>query len=530
MDLGGQGSPAAGVAELVDALDLGSSDESRGGSNPSARTSPVPYASAFEHNQDLPDMQITEVLSEGLHREFRILVAAKDLDAKLTTKLSEMQPNVHLKGFRPGKAPVSYLKKAHGKSLMGEIIKAAIDESSEQLIKDHELHPAVTPRIDFTHELDNVLAGKADLEFTMKVDLMPDFDLADLGEIKIERLIAEVTDADVETALQKLAESRRTYTPKLEAAAAEKGDTVTIDFLGKIDGVPFEGGKAENFDLVLGGGSFVPGFEDQLIGAKANEKRNLSVTFPEDYGGPDVAGKPAEFEVTVKAVKAPVNVAIDNEFAKRLGVNSLGDLRERVREQVKSDFARASRLHLKRRLLDALDAAHDFELPPVMLKMEFDAIWKQVEAELKREGKTAADEGTTEEGLKNDYREIAARRVRLGLVLSKIGDQNGLVVSEDELGRAISARARYFPGQEQKIFEYYTRSPNALAEIRAPLFEDKAIDFVIELAQVTDRMVDRETLFMDPDDAAEKLAAGEKKKGRNEKSKAKDEKAKPKKK
>ncbi len=475
-------------------------------------------------------MQITEVLTDGLHREFRVLVDAKDLDAKLTGKLTEMQPRISLKGFRPGKAPVSYLKKAHGKSLMSEIIQDAVNELSEQVIKENELHLAVTPRIDFTHELDNVLAGKADLEFTVKVDLMPDFELANLGEIKVERLVAEITDADVERALEKLAESQRNYTPKPEGAAAEKGDAVTIDFVGTIDGTPFEGGKGENYALVLGSGNFVPGFEDQLVGAKAGEHRSLKLTFPEEYGGPDVAGKTAEFAVSVKAVKAPENIIVDNDFAQRLGLDSLATLKERVREQVKSDFARASRTHLKRRLLDALDAAHDFELPPAMLKMEFEAIWKQVETELAREKRTFADEGKTEAEMKADYGDIAARRVRLGLVLSKIGDQNGLNVSDEELTRAITARARYFPGQEQKIFDYYMRNPNALAEIRAPLFEDKVIDFVSELAEVTERKVDRETLFMDPDDAAEKLA-GENKKGKAEKPKAKaDEKAKSRKK
>jgi trigger factor len=282
---------------------------------------------------------------------------------------------------------------------------------------------------------------------------------------------------------------------------------------------------------VLGSGTFVPEFEDQLVGAKVGEQRTVNITFPEEYGGPEVAGKAAEFAVTMKAVKAPNNITIDNDFAQRLGFDALATLKERVREQVKGDFARASRTHLKRRLLDALDAEHGFDLPPAMLKMEFEAIWKQVETELAREGSTFADEGKTEEEMKDEYAAIAARRVRLGLVLSKVGDQNGLTVSDEEITRAITARARYFPGQEQQLFNYYKRNANALAEIRAPLFEDKVIDFVIELAQVIERNVDRETLFMDPDDAAAKLAAENNKKSRAEKSKAKpDEKPKSKKK
>ena len=476
-------------------------------------------------------MQITEVLTEGLHREFRIVVGAKDLDAKLTGRISEMQPKIHLKGFRPGKAPVSHLKKTFGKSLMGEIVQAAIDESSEKAIRENELHPAVRPRIDFDNELEQILTGKADLSFTMKVDLMPDFELADLSKLEIERLIAEATDADVEEGLQRLADSQRVYTPRAEGEAAAQGDSLTIDFAGKIEGKPFDGGSAENFDLVLGSETFLKEFEDQLIGAKAGEQRKLSIRFPEDYGGPDIADKDAEFEVTVKAIRAPQPLEIDNEFAKRYGVDSLSALKERVRETVKSRFASASRTHLKRRLLDALDKTHDFELPPIMVKVEFDAIWRQVEAELKRENKTAEDEGKTEVELKAEYRGIAERRVRLGLVLSKIGQQNGLGVTDEELDRAVAGRARRFPGQEEKVFQYYRETPQALEEIRAPLFEDKVIDFVAELARVHDRQVDRATLFMEPDDAAAKWAAEEGKKDRSEKRKAKaEETSKPKKK
>jgi trigger factor len=475
-------------------------------------------------------MQITEVLTEGLHREFRIVVDAEALDAKLTGRLSEMQPKIHLKGFRPGKAPVSHLKRTLGKSLMGEIVQAAIDESSEKAIRDHELLPAVRPRIDFTNEIESVLAGKADLEFTMKVDLMPDFQLTDLGKLEIERLVADVTDADVDEAMQRLADSERVYALKPADQTAEKGDRITIDFFGKIDGKPFDGGSAENFDLVIGSETFLKEFEDQLAGARTGEMKKISVIFPDDFGGPDIAGKNADFDVTVKALHAPMPLSMDNAFAKRFGAESMSELKERVRESVKSRFAAASRTHLKRRMLDALDEAHHFELPPIMVKVEFEGIWKQVEAELKREGKTPADEGKTEEELKVEYQSIAERRVRLGLVLSKIGQQNGLGVTDEELDRAVLARARRFPGQEEKVVRYYRETPQAMEEIRAPLFEDKVIDFVAELAQVRDRIVDRETLFMEPDDAAARLAAqeaqssGEKRKSKEVKTKARKKK------
>ena len=466
-------------------------------------------------------MEITETVSQGLHREFRVVVDAKDLDQKLTSKLTEMQPRVQLKGFRPGKAPVSYLKKAYGKSLMGEIVQDAVNESSKQAIKKHELKPAITPRIDFTTKIETVIEGKADLEYTMKVDLMPDFQLANISDLRVERLVADVGESDVDELVQRIADTHSTFVPKAEGAAAEKGDAITIDFQGTIDGTPFQGGSGEGFQLVLGLGGFIPGFEEQLMGMHAGEKRDVTATFPEDYDPPHLSGKKALFVVTLKEIKAPETIVVNEDFAKRIGMESLAALRERVRGQARNNFASASRTHLKRRLLDALDAAHDFELPQTMVDYEFDSIWRQVQAELAREHKTFADEGKTEDEFKKDYREIAERRVRLGLVLSKIGDQNGIEVGEDEITNAVLAQARAYPGQEQKIIEFYQRNPQAVAEIRAPIFEDKVVDFIAELASITDRKVDRDTLFMDPDDAAQKLQ-GE---GKGEKPSAK---AKPK--
>ena len=480
-------------------------------------------------------MEVTETVKEDLHREFKIVVVAKDLDDKLTGKLTEMQPRVHLKGFRPGKAPVSFLKKAYGKSLMGEIVNNVVNESSEQALKERELKPATAPRIDFSNEIENVVAGKADLEFTMKVDLMPDFEVAALSDLKAERLTAEVTDEDVDNAAKRLAEQQKVYSDKGEGAVAEKGDAITIDFEGKMDGTPFEGGKGENFDLTLGSGSFIPGFEDQLVGAKAGDERTIKVTFPENYGRASLAGKDAEFDVKVKNVKAASEVAVDDALAQSVGMDSLPALKDALRGQLKNDFTRASRTHLKRRILDALDEAHHFSLPSGMVDAEFNAIWKQVEAEIARDGKTADEADKTDDELKAEYRAIAERRVRLGLVLAKIGEQNGLTVSQEELNRAVAAQARKYPGQEQKVYDFITNNPQALAEIRVPLFEDKVVDFIAELIQVNDRSVDRETLFLDPDSAAEKLAASEPKEAKaraktEKEDKPKDEKPKAKKK
>jgi trigger factor len=457
-------------------------------------------------------MQITETVSEGLRREYKVVVGASDLDRRLTGKIEEIKPRINLKGFRPGKAPVSFLKKAYGKSMMGEIVEAAVNEGSKKVVDDNALKPAFPPRVEPVGDLAPVVDGKADLEFTVKVDIMPDFELCDPAKLKVERLTAEVTDADVDEALTHMAEHSRSYSKRSEIEVAENGDAVTIDFVGKVDGEEFEGGKAEGFNLVLGSSQLIPGFEDQLIGAKAGETREVKVAFPADYPEKKLAGKDAVFAVTVKEVKAPDPIVIDDEMAKKVGLDSLGTLKERIREQMKREFAAAARTHLKRRILDALDAAHSFELPPTMVEGEFEGIWKAVEDELKHEGKKPEDEGKSEEDLKKEYRGIAERRVRLGLVLARLGEQNGLTISTEEMQRAIAMRARQFPGQEQKVVEYYAKNPQGLAEIRAPLFEDKVVDFVAELCEVTDRPVSKEILFLDPDEAAEKLKAEEPKK------------------
>ncbi len=452
-------------------------------------------------------MQITQTVSEDLHRQFTVTVPASELDSRVTARLAEMQPKMHLKGFRPGKAPISFLKKQYGKSLLGEIVEQAVNEGSQKAVSDNQLKPALTPRIEPVGDVQQVVDGKADLQFTVTVDLMPEFQTADVASLKVERLTAEVTDADIDEALQRIAQQARDYTPRPEGEAAQKDDTVTIDFVGSVDGVEFEGGKGENFNLTLGAGQFIPGFEDQLIGAKAGESRDVKVTFPADYHSAELAGKDAVFAVTVKEVKAPAPVAFDDALAQKMGLDTIGTLRERIRDQVKSEFASASRLHLKRRILDALDSAHSFPLPPQMVEGEFKSIWAQVEAELQREGKTAADEGKTDEELRAEYHAIAERRVRLGLVLGRLGEQNGITISPDEVQRAILNRVRQYPGHEQRLYEYFTKNPQAQAEIRAPLFEDKVVDFIAELAQVTDKQVDRETLFKDPDDLPESVKA-----------------------
>jgi len=443
-------------------------------------------------------MQISETLSQELHKQFTVTYPVSELEKRVTARLEEMKPRINLKGFRPGKAPVSFLKKQFGKSVMGEVVEAAVTEGSQKAISDNKLKPALQPRIEPVGSVEEVVEGKADLTFKVIVDLMPDFTVTDVTKLSVERLTSDITDADIGEALDRLAKSARSYAAK--DGAAEKDDVAVIDYEGSIDGVPFAGGKGDDFSLTLGSGTFIPGFEDGLIGAKAGETRDVNVTFPTEYHAPEMAGKEAVFKVAVKEVKAPEETKIDDALAKKLGLDDLATLKDRVRDQLAEDFKGASRMHLKRRVLDALDNAHDFPLPPAMVEHEFTNIWAQVEDELKREGKTAADEGKTEDELKAEYRKIAERRVRLGLVLGKLGEQNGITVAGDEVQRAIMARARQFPGQEQQVFQFYAKNPQAQAEVRAPLFEDKVVDFIAELATVNDRKVDKETLFADPED------------------------------
>jgi trigger factor len=443
-------------------------------------------------------MQISETLSQELHRQFTVTFPVSELEGRVNARLEEMKPRVNLKGFRPGKAPVSFLKKQFGKSIMGEVVEAAVNEGSQKAIADNKLKPALQPRVEPVGSVEDVVEGKSDLTFKVIVDLMPEFEVTDVSKLTVERLTADITDADIDEAMDRLAKNARSYATK--DAAAANDDVTVIDYEGSIDGVPFAGGKGEDFNLTLGSGTFIPGFEDGLVGAAAGEARDVRVTFPAEYHAPEMAGKDAVFKVTVKEVKAPEETKIDDELAKKLGLDNLAALKERLRQQLGEDFKAASRMHLKRRVLDALDNAHNFPLPPAMVEHEFANIWAQVEDELKREGKTAADEGKTEDELKAEYHKIAERRVRLGLVLGKLGEQNGITIAGDEVQRAIMARARQFPGQEQQVFQFYAKNPQAQAEIRAPLFEDKVVDFIAELATVNTRKVDKDTLFADPED------------------------------
>lgn len=440
-------------------------------------------------------MEVSEVSSEGLERKFKVTVSANELDEKLTTKLESMKGQVQLKGFRKGKAPVSFLKKMYGKGVMGEIVQEVVSETSSKAFTDRDLQPATQPQPHFHSNMDDVIAGKADLEYDVHAEILPSFEPMDVAKLELVRPVAEVPDGDVNEAIDNLANSQRTYEPRKKTAKAKKDDMVVMDFDGSIDGTPFEGGKGENIDLVIGSGHFIPGFEDQLIGVKAGDDLDVKVTFPEDYGQGDLAGKDAVFAVNIHEVKAPEAVEIDDALAEKLGLKDLADLKEKITENIAEDYKNRSRGHVKRALLDKLDEAHDFELPGSMVDAEFTQIWQQVEnAERDEE-----DKDKTEDELKIDYRKIAERRVRLGLVLAEIGKVGKVDVPTEDVQRELINTARQFPGQEREVLEFYQQNPSAMAQIRAPLFEEKVVDYILELAKVKDKTVSKDELMKDPE-------------------------------
>jgi trigger factor len=464
---------------------------------------------ARRKRKKIDTMQVTETLAEGLKHEFKISVPASDLDAKADAKLVDLKDKVRLNGFRPGKVPVAHLKKVYGRSVMAEAIDQTIRDTNTQIFTERGFRLATEPKITMpteTKEVEELLAGKTDLTYTVAIEVVPTIQLADFKTFSVEKPVVEVTDAEVDEAIKRIAEQNRPYAAKADGAKAEKGDRVTINFKGTIEGVAFDGGTGEGIQVVIGAGQFIPGFEEQLEGIGVGETRTLKVSFPKNYASEKLAGQPAEFETTATAIEAPGETEINDEFAKTLGLESLDKLKEAARERLVAEFAGATRQRVKRALLDRLDDSHKFEAPPSLIEEEFNLMWNSIKAEMESSGKTFADENTTEDAAKEEYRKIADRRVRLGLVLSEIGEKNKITVTDDEVGRAVIERARSMPGREKEVWDYYRNNANALAQLRAPIYEDKVVDFILELANVTEKKVSREDLFKD-DDADEKGAA-----------------------
>ncbi len=456
-------------------------------------------------------MLVTEMSNVGLKRELKVVLGASELGERFTKKLDELKDTVRLKGFRPGKVPVAHLRRVYGRSVMAEVVQSAVAETTQQALDQRKERPAMRPEIKLPEdkdEIERVIGGSADLAYTVSFEVLPAIALSDLSTLEVERPVAEVGEADVEKALVPLLDNATRY-EATEGRIAAEADRVTFDFEGRIDGETFEGGKGDDALMIIGRGGFIPGFEEGIKGAVAGEARTLNVTFPEAYPVKTLAGKPAEFAVKVKEVAAPQRPVADDEFAKGFNFEGLDKLKEALRERLRTEYANASRAKAKRALLDALDARHSFELPPTLVEGEFNEIWKRLSQNLTQAGRTFADEGKTEESERAEMRKLAERRVRLGLLLSEIGEKNELKVSDEELGRSLAAQVRQYPGREKFVYDFYRKNPAALAQLRAPIFEDKVVSFVLELAKVHERTVTSEELFKDLEDDTEQPAAAD---------------------
>ncbi|WP_296453099.1 trigger factor [Phenylobacterium sp.] len=445
-------------------------------------------------------MQIVEKSGEGLSRVYGVTVPQKDLSERLEARIKEIAPTLNVKGFRPGKVPPAHVKRLYGKALMSEVVQQTLTESTQKVLDDNNIRPAGDPDLKPEGDIEAVMDGKADLAYEISLDIMPEFQPVEAETLSLSKPVYTPTDKEVDEAVAELASQNRTYEPRTgKAVKAKDGDQLVIDFIGRVDGEAFEGGTAEDVPLVLGSGQFIPGFEEQLVGAKPDSDVTVKVTFPADYQAANLAGKDAEFETKVKEVRAPVESAADDALAERLGLESLEKLKELVKGNLEEQYASASRFKLKRALLDQLDEKHDFPLPPKMVDAEFAAIWSQVQQD-KESGQLPEDDAKkTDDQLEKEYRKIAERRVRLGLVLAEIGRANNVTVTEQELAEAIRREAIKYGPQAQQVFNLLRENQNAQAQLRAPIFEDKVVDLIVSKAKVKDKKVSKDELMKEDD-------------------------------
>ncbi|EJF94245.1 trigger factor [Bartonella taylorii] len=459
-------------------------------------------------------MQVTETLNEGLKREIKIVVPARDLEKKLNERLDDTKGKIKLNGFRPGKVPAGYLRKMYGKSFMAEILNEIISDVPHSILADRNERSAMQPKIDINED-EQILDGKTDFVFSLKYEVLPKFEIKDFEHIEITREIANIPEQEIDDQVKRVLSSTRNYS--LKDDLSEEGDRITIDYLGKLEGEPFEGGTENDAQLILGSKQFIPGFEEQLVGVKAGDTKTISVKFPDNYNAVHLAGRDAEFDITVKAIFKPDELKIDDEAAQKVGLESLDRLREVVRGQIENQYGSMTRQKIKRQILDALDADYDFEIPEGLLEIEFNNIWAQVNDDLKKAGRSFEDEGVTEEQAREEYRVLAQRRVRLGLVLSEIGMKVGVKVSEDELKAAVFDQVRQYPGQEKEIMDFFRKTPEAVANLRAPIFEEKVIDHLLARIKITDKEVTVEELMKEYDETDLTEKTSEKKKSAEKK-------------
>jgi trigger factor len=451
-------------------------------------------------------MQVTETLSDGLKRNYTVVLPVADLESRRTERLTTLGKTLRLPGFRPGKVPMPIVKQRYGTAVSAEVLEDSISEATKKVLSERGLRPAQQPKVDLVTE--NPTALTSDLEFTVALELLPDIALPDFSTIELTRFKAEVSPEAVEKALEQIAKYNRTLEPiaaeTIEARGhgAAAGEVVTIDYEGKIDDVPFEGGKGTDVEVEIGGTGFIPGFAEQLEGARPDETRTINVTFPADYGKAELAGKAATFDITVKQVSTEIIPPTDDDLAKKLGADDLATVRQMITSRQQQEFDGLSRMRLKKALLDALTGLADFPIPASIADQEFGQIWQQLEAARKAGKQDEEDKSKDDDTLRAEYRAIAERRVRLGLLLAEIGRVNDITVTEQELNRALYQRARQYPGQEAQMLDFFKKYPQLVASVRGPLLEDKVVDFVLELAKVTDTIVSPEELAKDADQEA----------------------------
>jgi trigger factor len=440
-------------------------------------------------------MQIVEKSGEGLSRVYGVTVPADELAKRLDARIAEIAPQMNIKGFRKGKVPAAHVKRVHGKALMQEVVEQALNETTQKVLDDNKLRPASQPDLKPESDMEKVIAGGVDLSYELSLELMPDFEPIDLAAIKLTRPVYSPSDKEVDEALADLAKQAKTFAPRTgKSLKAKDGDQVLIDFVGSVDGVEFPGGKGEGFELTLGSGQFIPGFEGQLVGAKPGDDVVVKVTFPTPYQSEELAGKDAEFAVKVHEVRAPVDAEPDDELAKRLGLSDLATLKETLSKNLQQGYDNQSRFKLKRALLDELDKGHTFDLPPKMVEAEFAGIWQQVEQDKAAGNLPPEDADKTDDQLQEEYRRIAGRRVRLGLVLAEIGRRENVQVTDQELMQAMQREAMQYGQQAQQVFEFFRSNPNAQAQLRAPLYEDKVVELIFAKATVKDKKVSKKEI------------------------------------
>jgi len=442
-------------------------------------------------------MQVTEVANEGLKRAYTVVVPAGDIAAERQKRLTELGRDLRLPGFRPGKVPPKVVAQRYGQAVMGEVLEQSVNKATDQVVTDRGLRPALQPKIELVN-----FAPESDLEFKVELEIMPEIPMPDFAGIAVERLKAEPSEEQVGKALETIASRNRKLEDIAEEKAAEKGEVLVCDFVGRLDpaegeegpGEAFPGGTANDMPVEVDGPGFIPGFTEQLVGIRPGETREVRVTFPEEYGSKALAGKAATFTVTAKGLKRSVTPPADDELAKSIGFDDLEKLKEAVRGSLQQEYDQLARMKVKRALLDSLSSRAEFPVPEGMVEAEFGQIWQRVEQDLKAGRLDEDDKGKDEETLKAEYRGIAERRIRLGLLLSEIGRTNNITVSGDELARAMRQEAARYPGQEQQVMEFFRKNPQAAENLRSPIFEEKVVDFLLELAQVTDRQVSPEEL------------------------------------